>query len=155
MQVAAALQTGGLSTADVVRTAVNTGLEAKSTADAHVALDRAVNAFSSWHEIKDSEEDGEAPLSFPTQSGSAEVLFEVTKEVAAGDKIIKYTKRAPTIAGTPAMCTVLSVDSVTGFPKFEEMFLDGKSVMLTEYTDIGASISIEVPECLRAAGEQR
>ena len=155
MQVAAALQTGGLSTADLVRTAVNTGLEAKSTADAHAALDRAVNAFSSWHEIKDSEEEGETPLSFPTQLDSADVLFDVTKEVAAGGKIVKYTKRAPAIAGTPAVHTVLSVDSVTGFPKSEEMFLDGKSMMLTEYTDIGASISTEVPECLRAAGEQR
>jgi hypothetical protein len=118
----------------------------KSTAEARVALDRAMAGFQSWQLVVEDED----LASFPTPPEGFEQEMKVEKTLNASG-IISY-RRTPVGPLAAGFCSVLFVNAKTGFPVAEENFVNGQRVMRSEFFDIGTSISIELPSCLESSG---
>ncbi|HEU5078853.1 MAG TPA: hypothetical protein VFT72_06550 [Opitutaceae bacterium] len=157
-QIAMAMQTGGLSTAQLVMQAVQAAATAKSTAEAHAALNRVSKAFNSWTVMKpDSEADAEtaeamaaAGYPAPMAGASASSMMKVEKKLSTDGKTAQFTRR-PTMA-MPAgsdFYSIVYVDTATGLPTAEENFINGQRLMRTDYMDFGAPITIDIPDCLK------
>lgn len=162
VQVAMAIQTGGLSTAQMIMEAANAALTAKTTAEARKMLDRVLSSFDSWKEMKpESEEDeaetraamaeaGYTPPPAGTPSGMGSDFMDVTKKLSADGKTAQYTRRPKMKMPAGAdFYSIVYVDTSNGVPTAEENFVNGQRVMRTEYFDFGAKIVIETPDCLK------
>jgi hypothetical protein len=146
--VASAMQTGGLSTANWIMEAVRAAATIKTTADARVALARAAEGFNSWQLVKSDEDDDVASFG-PAPAQNSSEFMAVEKANGSQPGTVRYTRR-PTIAMPGAeFFSVVIVDTKTGLPLAEENFINGQRMMRTEYFDVGAPISIELPECLK------
>jgi hypothetical protein len=143
VSAATAVQTGGLSAASWIAEATRAAMTLKSTADARVALDRAMEGFQSWQLVVEDEE----LASLPTPPEGLEDEMEVEKSSDASGNITRY-RRTPVGPMTGGFYSVLFVDAQTGFPVAEENFVNGQRIMRSEFFDIGASITIELPPCL-------
>jgi hypothetical protein len=150
--VGAAASTGGLTSLQLLQTALSAAATAKSTAEARIALDRAAEAYRTWQVVP--EEEGEDfPALVSDGAGPAAALaagmLRVEKKVEADAQTIRYTSRPAGVTAGGDMTTVLTVNAATGLPVSEEMFFNGQRMMRVEYFDHGAPIAIEVPDCLR------
>lgn len=156
LSLAAATQTGGLSSLQLLREATSAGLNIKSTAQARAALDQAEKAFGVWQLAPVDPEDADEPPTAEENHDSSEAfggapnLFTVTKETVRQGKFYRYTRKM-SMAGmdTGGFSSVVLVDAQTGYPVSEETIVRGERLMSAEYFDVGADISIELPDCLK------
>lgn len=144
VSAASAVQSGGLSAAGWIAEATRAATSLKSTAEARVALDRAMAGLQSWQPVAEDED----MASLPSPPEGARDLMRVEKTINAAGTIISY-RRTPleSMAGAE-FYSVLSVDAKTGFPVAEENYVNGQRVMRSEFLNIGAPIAIELPACL-------
>lgn len=143
VSAASAVQTGGLSAASWISEATRAALNLKTTAEARVALDRAMAGFQSWQPVVEDDD----PSLYPAPPDEPSVDMLVEKTVDATRSLIRY-RRTPTAAVAMGVSSVLIVDAKTGWPVAEENFVNGQRMMRSEYFDIGAPITIETPPCL-------
>lgn len=143
VSAASAVSSGGLSTASWIAEALRAAATLKSTADARVALDRAMAGFQSWQPVVEDEDLASLPV--PPEGFDDEMKVERTLNAAG--TIISY-RRVPISPMAAGVYSVLFVDAKTGFPMAEENFVHGQRMMRSEYFDIGAPITIELPPCL-------
>ena len=147
ISAASAVQTGGLSAASWIAEASRAAMTLKSTAEARVALDRAMAGFESWQLVV--EEEDLASLPMPPDGLEEEMNVERT---ATGSGTLVSYRRTPVGPMAGGFYTVLFVDPKSGFPVAEENFVNGQRMMRSEFFDLGAAITIELPPCLAAAG---
>jgi hypothetical protein len=157
-QIAMALQTGGLSTAQLIMQGVQAAANARSTAEAQAALTRVIDSFDTWTVIKpDAELDAEdaaamaeAGYSMPPAGASPSSMMKVEKKLSADGKTAQFTRRpAMAMPAGSDFHSIVYVDTSTGRPTAEENFINGQRLMRTEYFDFGAPIAIEIPDCLK------
>ena len=148
--VAMALQTGGLSAADLLLQGASTAMSIKTTAQAKAALDQASESFDRWQLVKEDVEEDDLSFPAPSSGTDANEFMTVEKQQSKDAKVIRYTRRMKeTMPGAGAFYSVYFVDSATGLLMAEETFVQGERIMRAEYADIGAPIEIELPECLK------
>ena len=143
ISAASAVQTGGLSAASWIAEATRAAMTIKTTAEARVALDRAMAGFQSWQPV---EEDEDMP-SIPPPPESSRDEMKVEKTTNASGTIISY-RRTPVEMMNGGVYSVLLVDAKTGVPVAEDNYMNGQRIMRSEYFDVGAPIAIELPPCL-------
>ena len=149
ISAAAAVQTGGLSTASWIMEATRAATSLKTTADARVALDAAMAGFQGWQLVKEDEDSELPPMPAGMPMDSTGDRMAAEKLPASSQSVISY-RRTPidTVAGMN-FYSVLTVDAKTGYPLAEENFVNGQRMMRSEYFDVGANIEIEIPDCLK------
>ena len=137
------VQSGGMSAASWIAEAARAAMTLKTTADARVALDRAMAGFQSWQLVVEDED----LASLPAPPEGYEDEMNVEKMPDGSGTIIGYrrTPVGPMVAG---VYSVLFVDAKTGFPVAEENFVNGQRMMRSEFFDIGNPITIELPAVL-------
>lgn len=146
--IAVAMQTGGLSAADLLLKGGSTAMSIKTTAQARSALDQALGSFERWQVVP---QDGEEDLPMPMASLSDSGDFMTVEKVSMKDgKSFRYTRRLKAgMPGADAFYSVYFIDAVTGLPVAEETFVQGERMMRAEFFDVGAAIDIELPDCLK------
>jgi hypothetical protein len=147
VSAASAVQTGGLSAASWIAEATRAAMTLKSTADARVALDHAMAGFQSWQLVIEDEDLASLPM--PPEGFEEEM--DVEKTLTGSGTLISY-RRTPIGPMAAGFYSVLFVDAKTGFPVAEENFVNGQRIMRSEFFDIGAAITIDLPSCLEASG---
>ena len=140
------VQTGGLSAANWIAEASRAATTLKTTADAHVALNRAMEGFQSWQLAVEDED----LASLPAPPDGYEDEMNVEKTSNASGTLISY-RRTPVGSMAEGFYSVLYVDAETGFPVAEENFVNGQRIMRSEFFDIGAPITIELPAVLSSS----
>jgi hypothetical protein len=143
VSAASVVQSGGLSAAGWVAEAARAAMTLKSTAEARVALDRAMAGFQSWQLVVEDED----LASLPKPPEGFEDEMRVEKTLNSSGAIIRY-RRTPVGPIAAGFYSVLFVDAKTGFPVAEENFVNGQRIMRSEFFDVGAAITIELPSCL-------
>ncbi len=104
-----------------------------------------------WQLASEDEEE-DVPFATETMSDSGEFM-SVQKEQLKDGKTVRYTRRLKAgMPGADAVYSVHFVDVKTRLPVAEETFVQGERIMRAEYFDVGASIEIELPGCLKQAG---
>lgn len=146
---ASALQTGGLSTASWIKEAVRAAATIKTTADARLALDRAANGFSTWQLVKDEEEEDLPDLGPSPPAAFSNDGMTVERTPGPTSETIKYVRRPAMVIPGAEFFSVVVVDARSGLPVAEENYFNGQRMTRTEYFDVGAPITIELPECLK------
>lgn len=158
LSVATAMQTGGVSSVQLIRQVATAGLNVKSTAQARAALDQAEKTFGQWQLVPHDAEDEDAdagPAATPDDDVSSDFggvggIFSVTKETVKNGKFYRYTRKTSIgDANTKGFCSIVLVDAQNGLPVSEETMVGGEQVMTAEYFDVGSPISIELPDCLK------
>jgi hypothetical protein len=145
VSAASAVQTGGLSAASWISDALVAAKTLKSTAEARVALDRAMAGFQSWQlVVEDAAEDGLAALPSPPDGFQEEMTVE--KQLTGAGVLTSY-RRTPVGPMAGNLYSILFVDAKTGLPVAEENFMNGQRIMRSEFFDVGAAITIELPLC--------
>jgi hypothetical protein len=149
ISVASAAQTGGLSAASWIMEATRAATTLKTTADARVALDRAIEGFQSWQRVEE-----EPDTEFPQPLGNEG--FASDRDAMGAEKITPSVRGVISYRRTPTdtmpgmdFYTLLHVDATSGLPVAEENFMNGQRLMRSEFYDVGASIEIEIPDCLQ------
>jgi hypothetical protein len=143
VSAASAVQSGGLSAASWIAEATRAAMTIRSTAEARVALDNAIAGFQSWQPVVEDED--MASLPSPPEGGRD--LMKVEKTINAAGTIISY-RRTPAEMSAGGFYSVLLVDAETSLPIAEENYVNGQRIMRSEFFDIGAPITIELPLCL-------
>lgn len=149
LSVAAAIQTGGLSTVETIQQAVNAAATIKSAADARRVLDQAAAAFNDWQRVPPPEAADDEFGAFDPSSVPMKITALGMRQTSRG-AVRQYTRRPAGDFGlAPMVVETLSLDAATGLPVAEETSMNGQVMMRVDYFDIGADITIEVPDCLR------
>jgi hypothetical protein len=149
ISAASAAQTGGLSAASWIVEATRAATTLKTTADARVALDRAMEGFQSWQRVEE-DLDTDIPQPLGTERfGSDRDVMKAEKITTSSGGVISYRRKPTDTMPGMDFYTVLHVDATTGLPVAEENFMNGQRLMRSEFYDVGAAIEIEIPECLR------
>lgn len=143
VSAASAVSSGGVSTASWIAEAMRAAATLKTTADARLALERAIAGFQSWQPVAEEED----MASFPAPPEGFAEEMNVEKTLNAAGTLIRY-RRIPVSPMAAGVYSILFVDAKTGFPVAEENFVNGQRMMRSEYFDIGAPITIELPPCL-------
>jgi hypothetical protein len=162
--IAMAVQTGGLSTVQLLMEVAQSAATIKSTAEARAALNRASAVFETWQLMKNDADAGSSDFSAdtddmppgmpgnfaPPPGAGGFAAMKAEKKISPDGKTAIYTRR-PTmdIPGAANFHGVVYVDLATGLPTAEENFINGERLMRTDYLDVGLPIHIEVPDCLK------
>lgn len=145
----AAVQTGGLSSAGSIQQLLQAASTLKSAADARRLLGEAEQAFGSWQLVPDdADEDDDLPALMDGPD-SVTITFSGTVKTKRGEARRFKRRPAQTFPGMPTIVETLLIDAATGVLLSEETSMNGQAMMRTEYFDVGAAISIELPDCLR------
>ncbi|MFT3828401.1 MAG: hypothetical protein QM691_01715 [Opitutaceae bacterium] len=146
LSVAAAVQTGGLSTLSTIQNLVAAAATIKSAEQARRLIGEAEKAFNSWQLVA---EDDDSDLPMAAEREGMVVTFTGLTQTPHGEAR-RYTRRPAAMApGMPQVVETLLLDAATGLPLSEETAMNGQAMMRVEYFDVGEAIVIDLPECLR------